>query len=127
MDPSSRLTCDQLLDHPYLERRVEMSNTATEQRDQRERRRRREGERDKNVSRSNVSNAAGRYKHSANFTGTWFYFLQNYGLPQLTGNLNANLTQSPTPAVMPPIKNQTQHSKNPKHPRHDNSMHLPNI
>ena len=56
MEPSERLTCEQLLDHPYLERRVEMSNNTSEQdrRERRERRRRETEAREKNQSRSNV-------------------------------------------------------------------------
>ena len=58
MEPSERLTCEQLLDHPYLERRVEITTNNTSEQDRRERRERRRREteaREKNQSRSMVS------------------------------------------------------------------------
>jgi hypothetical protein len=100
MDPNKRLTCKQLLEHHYLDKKrfAEMydRNTMDEQK-RRERKEKREKEREKNLSRLQVQYPL--LSH-AQFCILSFLCLsqQNYQLPQLTGVPHPPMTsQSPVP------------------------------
>ncbi|KAK2185437.1 hypothetical protein NP493_236g02001 [Ridgeia piscesae] len=95
MDPNERLTCEQLLEHPYFDKRFmegfDLNQTEQQIRRQRDKRDRDRRERERNASRQTVPT-------------------KDYNLPQLTTNPHPPMTQSPIPPN-PKQKKQLQ----PKH------------